>query len=90
MFIDKAGCVKIADFGLSVLSEGHSGNYYSMRSGNVRWTAPELIFPELYGNTATGITPRAPVDGVVQTARPTKESDVYAFACLCVEVSSKY
>ena len=61
-----------------------------MRTGNVRWTAPELIAPEHYNMAANESAIGVQIDttrGVVWTARPTKASDVYSFACLCVEVS---
>lgn len=89
------GSIRIADFGLSVYADGHSGNYFSLRSGNMRWLAPEIILPHQYNPAASNPAPGTnlaivgqPVDGVVRTTvRPTKESDVYSFACVCIEVS---
>jgi serine/threonine protein kinase len=86
VFVDSKGHIKIADFGLCVFAEGVSGNYYSMRSGNIRWTAPELIEPVMYRQTDQKPDIQPP-QGRVASVRPTKHSDVYTFACLCIEVS---
>lgn len=40
------GMAIIADFGLAVFLRGHSWNYASTRSGNVRWTALEVTKSE--------------------------------------------
>ncbi|PSS37293.1 hypothetical protein PHLCEN_2v862 [Hermanssonia centrifuga] len=76
VFLDENYSVHIADFGLSVYADGHSGNYHSLRSGNERWTAVEMLFP---GN----------FPDVSQSGRPTKEADVYSFACVCVELYTR-
>lgn len=90
IFVDGQGDIKIADFGLCVYSEGFSKNYFSMRTGNVRWIAPELISPHKYGHLALPEIPAdsfpLPEEGMIRTARPTKKSDVYSFACVCIEV----
>lgn len=39
--------------------------------GSLRWQAPELLVPERFSNVDSGTTP---------------QSDVYAFACVCLEV----
>ncbi len=44
-----------------------------MRGGNFRWLAPELMLPEL-------------TDGESPSGRPTFASDIYSFACVCIEV----
>lgn len=72
----------LVDFGLCVYSNGGEGNYMSTRSGNVRWTAPELLAHEKYRREAGQELP-----AVVSTHRPTKRGDVYSFACVCMEVS---
>lgn len=83
---------KITDFGLSVYVAGVSRNYFSMRSGNVRWTAPELIVPstlkDLRAKEEMDALRReeGKGDGHIVTGRPTMQSDIYAFACTCVEV----
>lgn len=63
--------VQIADFGLAVYAECGSGAQGSLRGGNTRWLAPELIHPERFGMTSS---------------RPTTASDVYSFACVGVEL----
>lgn len=60
----------IADFGLSHFANGHSKNYASRRSGNVEWLSPELLSE----------------NGPNGDPRPTKESDIYSFAMVCIEV----
>ena len=63
--------IKLADFGLSVFADGSSRSYASMRGGNPRWLAPELIDPDEFG---------------LDSQRPTFCSDVYSFACVLIEV----
>ncbi|KAI0701035.1 kinase-like domain-containing protein [Cytidiella melzeri] len=70
ILVDKDDHIKIADFGLSLFAEGHSGNYYSRRVGHPLWTAPEIIDPN---------------DPMLRL-RPTRQSDIYSFAMVCVEL----
>lgn len=72
VLIDSEWNAHLADFGLAVFADGASNNYGSMSGGAVRWLSPELIDPEQFG---------------LQSSRPTYASDVYSFACLCIEVS---
>ncbi|KAJ7067087.1 kinase-like domain-containing protein [Mycena amicta] len=58
----------VADFGLSAFSEVTAST--STRAGNVRWMAPELIDPDLFGTRFMR----------------TPQSDVFAFGCVCVEL----
>lgn len=51
---------------------GDSGVRPSL-DGNSRWFAPEILDPTFFGEEATG--------------KGTKESDVYSFGCVCIEVS---
>ena len=95
IFISAHGHAKIADFGLCVYVAGVSRNYFSMRSGNVRWTAPEMIVSDTVADhtaqqeiAALRRDDAGANDGHIITGRPTKETDVYAFACTCVEVCS--
>ena len=72
ILVDSGGCVRLTDFGLSLLAEGTPYNYGSVHGGGaIRWSAPELFEPEEFG---------------LDNARPTPRSDVYAFACVCIEV----
>ncbi|KAF4564566.1 hypothetical protein EYR40_010732 [Pleurotus pulmonarius] len=64
--------VRIADFGLAILAETTFSDEGSSVPGAVRWMAPELFM------------------GTPQSAETkfgrTKATDVYSFACTCVEV----
>lgn len=66
----------ISDFGLSIIfdSQGGSVDRTSYKGeGSVRWQAPELLDPEQFVGITRG---------------PTGKSDVYAFSCVCLEVSA--
>lgn len=67
VLIDENRRAVIGDFGICLVASGRSENYYSARSGNTYWFAPELF-------------------GEKSSVRPTKYSDVYSFAMLCIEV----
>ena len=70
--IDDGGRARLTDFGMSLVSEGTAYGYGSVHGGGaVRWTAPELFDPEEFES---------------QNTRPTARSDMYAFACVCIEV----
>lgn len=71
IFIDDDCHVRIADFGLTVFSDS-TATGTSHRGGSIRWMAPELLYPEYCG---------------FEKYQRTFQSDVYAFACLCLEVS---
>lgn len=74
ILVDERGAIRLADFGLSLLSDGTAYNYGSHHGGGaVHFTAPELIDPEEFG---------------LETSRPTFCSDIYAFGCICIEVRS--
>ena len=76
VLVDRNGAARLADFGLSLLSEGTAYNYGSQHGGGAtRFSAPELFDPEEFG---------------LESSRPTFQSDVYAFACVCVEVGHLY
>ena len=72
ILIDAGGHACLTDFGLAVIAEGSSYNYGSLHGGGaIKWTAPELLAPDEFG---------------LEDSRPTFQSDVYAFGCMCVEV----
>ncbi|KAJ7238886.1 kinase-like domain-containing protein [Mycena rebaudengoi] len=60
----------LADFGLTSFTDATTATTTSHRAGTLRWTAPELIDPDRFG---------------IQFRRTTA-SDVYAFACMCLEL----
>ena len=76
VLIDENNNARVTDFGMSLISEASSYNYGSIHGGGAtRWQAPELIDPEEYG---------------LESSRPTPPSDVFSFACTCIEVWSSH
>lgn len=70
--MDKHGCARLADFGMALISESTAYGYASLHGGGAtRWKAPELLDPEEFG---------------LENSRPTCQSDIFSFACICVEV----
>ncbi|KAJ7656697.1 kinase-like domain-containing protein [Mycena rosella] len=61
----------LSDFGLSMFT--NLSERIPTGGGNLRWMAPELIQPELYGHSDSEF-------------KPTFQSDIYAFGCVCVEL----
>ncbi|KAJ7224780.1 kinase-like domain-containing protein [Mycena rebaudengoi] len=60
----------LTDFGLTTFTDTTAATTTSHRAGTIRWMAPELIEPDRFG----------------LPFRRTSETDVYAFACVCLEV----
>ncbi|KAJ7656681.1 kinase-like domain-containing protein [Mycena rosella] len=60
----------LADFGLTSFSDA-TATHTSTRAGSLRWMAPELIHPGHFGK---------------RFVRRTPATDVYAFACVCLEL----
>lgn len=71
VLVDNKQQAVITDFGLAVYTNAHSREFFSMRAGNPRWTAPECL-------SAEGV--------LLPSARPTPEADVWSFAHVCIEV----
>lgn len=71
ILVSAAGKPFIADFGLSKLQEEVSFVACSVQQGSLRWSAPELIAPELIG---------------LETAPASMESDSWSFGMLCLEL----
>ncbi|KAJ7029581.1 kinase-like domain-containing protein [Mycena alexandri] len=65
--------VRLTDFGLATTIANGEGDQSSSsnRAGSVRWFAPELLYPRQFG-----------VEHFVRT----RTTDVYAFACVCIEL----
>ncbi|KAJ7115954.1 kinase-like domain-containing protein [Mycena epipterygia] len=61
----------LADFGLAVFSDATAATHTSNHGGSVRWMGPELHYPQSCG---------------LETFQRTYASDVYSFACVCVEL----
>ncbi|KAJ7231344.1 kinase-like domain-containing protein [Mycena rebaudengoi] len=60
----------LADFGLTSFTDTTAATTTSHRAGTIPWMAPELIEPDRFG----------------LRFRKTTATDVYAFACVCLEV----
>ncbi|KAJ3485618.1 hypothetical protein NLI96_g4827 [Meripilus lineatus] len=73
ILVDSTGKMRLADFGLAVIAEAGQSLTVTTRGGAFGWLAPELIDPESFGLDST---------------RPTFASDVYSFACVCIELFS--
>ncbi|KAL0577295.1 hypothetical protein V5O48_004688 [Marasmius crinis-equi] len=73
ILVDDDWHARLADFGLAVFSDATVGTNSSHHAGSVRWMAPELHHPQSFG---------------LKYFRRTFASDVYSFACVCVELYS--
>lgn len=72
--MDENHRVRLTDFGMSLLADAAANHYGSLHGGGApRWQAPELIEPTAYK---------------LDHSRPTRASDMYSFACTCIEVRS--
>ena len=72
--MDDNESIRITDFGTSLLEEATAYQYASVHGGGaMRWTAPELFEPEEFG---------------LSSRRPTYQSDIYSYGCICVEVGN--
>ncbi|KLO11587.1 kinase-like protein [Schizopora paradoxa] len=74
VLIDDLGCARIGDFGLVRIEDtltSKAGSSFS-GCGSLRWQAPELLCPFLFDLRG------AP-------CRITEQTDIYAFACVCLE-----
>lgn len=72
ILIDDNWGVRLTDFGLAVYAESATHGYGSMRGGNARWLSPEIIDPDQFYHLSD---------------RPTYASDIFSYACCCIEVS---
>ncbi|KAL5497896.1 hypothetical protein ACEPAH_2827 [Sanghuangporus vaninii] len=70
ILVDDAGRPQIADFGLAQATNIASATASTRSKGTLRWQAPELVYPGIYGG-----------DGRVNT-----KTDMYAFGMICLEI----
>jgi len=63
--------VRLADFGLSGFADATLVTHTSNNAGSIRWMAPELHIPEIFD---------------LKELRRTAASDVYALACVALEI----
>ncbi|KAL5520752.1 hypothetical protein ACEPAF_2755 [Sanghuangporus sanghuang] len=70
ILVDDAGRPQIADFGLAQAINIASATASTGVKGTLRWQAPELVYPDIYGG-----------DGRVNT-----KTDMYAFGMTCLEI----
>ncbi|KAG6843375.1 hypothetical protein H0H87_005296 [Tephrocybe sp. NHM501043] len=80
VLIDGTGRARLADFGLSVVSDPDiiawtTQSKTTSQGGSVRWQAPELFVVE-----------DSDVESEEETVKNTMASDVYAWGCVCLEV----
>lgn len=76
ILVDRAGCARLADFGLLTLMSDASYQLSSssdVQGGTCRWMSPELIDPEKFG---------------LERGRSTKSSDCYALGMVIYETIS--
>lgn len=73
ILIDEEGKVRLTDFGLFFQAHGKSQQYVAIHSGADHWMAPELLDPGSFD----------PQERQLPFA-----ADIYAFPCVCVEVST--
>jgi len=71
LLVDQNESIRLADFGLARLVETLGHTMTSGSPTNTQWTAPEVLNPEYFGSKSTRVTER---------------SDVYSFACVCIEL----
>ncbi|KZT19003.1 kinase-like protein, partial [Neolentinus lepideus HHB14362 ss-1] len=72
ILVDDTGRIRLSDFDLAVFDDATQSNPSSSTShhGSVRWMAPELHFPRDFG---------------LSQFKRTFSTDVYAYACVCLE-----
>jgi len=71
ILIDDEWHVRLADFGLASFAESTLATDTSNHHGAKRWMAPELLDPEMLD---------------LKRFQRTPKSDIYAFACVCLEL----
>lgn len=77
ILVDDSGRPRLADFGLSKILDSRAATSATSFTGqgSMRWQAPELMNPDDFKGIRRGTT---------------YDSDVYAFACVCLEVCPRH
>lgn len=76
VLVDRNGMARIADFGLAKIIDSQASTVVATSfngKGTMRWQAPELLTTSRFEG---------------ETGDVTAKSDIYAFACLCLEASA--
>ena len=79
--IDSQRHARLADFGLAtIVDESTSGTATAVgiKQGMIRWMAPELLYPDMFGFT-----------GRFEKQLPSKDTDIYAIGMTILEVSAR-
>lgn len=71
ILVDNDWHAVLSDFGLTVFGDATVATHTSNPHGSIRWMAPEILNPEIFD---------------MERSQKTHASDVYAFACVCLEV----
>ncbi|KAG1720886.1 kinase-like domain-containing protein [Suillus lakei] len=81
VLVDSSGCVRLADFGLSmILAEAENTTFNSCHPGNVRWMPPEALPAEDEGEDEVNVD--------VDDEKPTRAWDMYSFGCVMLQIWS--
>ncbi|THH29179.1 hypothetical protein EUX98_g5005 [Antrodiella citrinella] len=76
ILIDNRGSVRLTDFGMGLYADASPHKYASKHGGGAfQYRAPELHDPEEFDR---------------DDSRPTVESDIFAFACVCIELYTEH
>ncbi|KAF9469341.1 kinase-like domain-containing protein [Collybia nuda] len=71
ILVDNDWHAVLSDFGLTVFGDATAATHTSNPHGSIRWMAPELLNPEMFD---------------LDRSQKTHASDVYSFACVCLEI----
>ena len=80
VLVDSRRRARLADFGLAKIvdeSTSRTATAVGKRQGTVRWMAPELLYPDMFGFT-----------GRFEKQLPSKDTDIYAIGMTILEVSA--
>ena len=80
VLVDSRRRARLADFGLAKIvdeSTSRTTTAVGKRQGTIRWMAPELLYPDMFGFT-----------GRLERQLPSKDTDIYAIGMTILEVSA--